>query len=68
MIFGESNDELIKRVTTPHRWFAWRPVTLENGRTAWLQYVMRYKLRWPLPDFRSVSPFWRYYEEDDTER
>jgi hypothetical protein len=41
MIWGEMVEARILRITTPHRWFAWRPVWLLDGRIAWLQYVER---------------------------
>lgn len=41
MIWGETDDAYSARLHTPHRWFAWRPVLLEDGRWAWLQTVER---------------------------
>lgn len=31
--------------TTPHEWFAWHPVRMEDGRLAWLTVVLR-QWRW----------------------
>jgi hypothetical protein len=36
MIFGKRYDQY---ATLSYCWFAWRPVHLENGCWAWLQYV-----------------------------
>ena len=48
MIFGITNEERqnsktekCRALTTWHRWFAWRPVTLRDGRVAWLEDIER---------------------------
>ncbi len=43
-----------------HRWFAWHPVTLENGNCAWLEMVER--KRWHLSELGIVTPvtMWVY--------
>lgn len=41
MIWGETDDAYSTRITTPHAWFAWHPVTLTDGRWAWLTTVQR---------------------------
>ena len=42
----------------PHRWFAWRPVNLDDGRTAWMERVVRHKTdvlgRWHYNDAAEV--------------
>jgi len=43
MIWGETHEQYQVRVTTKHRWFAWHPVWLKDGRGVWLQYVIRYR-------------------------
>lgn len=48
MIFGIINEERqnnrkdqIYQLLVWHDWFAWRPVTLRDGRVAWLENVER---------------------------
>lgn len=41
MVYGETNDEYLARKLRWHRWFAWRPVTLKDGRHVWLQVIER---------------------------
>lgn len=44
MEFGKTYTERKLRklgMYIPHRWFAWRPVQLDTGNFAWLQYVTR---------------------------
>jgi len=46
MIYGATRDErnrkkelAEKKQAVWHKWFAWYPVSLENGRRAWFQFV-----------------------------
>jgi len=36
-----STDEKKKRRSTPHRWFAWFPVRVDETTKVWLAFVMR---------------------------
>lgn len=36
MIFGSKNDP---QFNDPKRWFAWRPIWLDDGRVAWREWV-----------------------------
>ena len=40
MIWGKSPDDR-KILENWHNWFAWRPVRMEDGRWAWLQFIYR---------------------------
>jgi hypothetical protein len=40
----ESTQERDDRLSRPHRWFAWRPVRLDDsGKIAWLETIWRKK-------------------------
>lgn len=39
MILGVRGDG--GRAWLPHRWYAWHPVRLRDGRWAWLEVVLR---------------------------
>lgn len=41
MIWGQTTADRQHRERSWHRWFAWYPVVLQDGRTAWLQTVER---------------------------
>ena len=41
MVWGETNEELAVRVRLWRPWFAWHPITLPDGRKAWLCWVER---------------------------
>lgn len=49
MKFGKTHEEKLQELVDsvkPKTWFAWRPVTLEDGRTVWLEKVIRSKDIW----------------------
>jgi hypothetical protein len=46
MIWGTTWDQKTARETGGFRWFAWRPVFLEDGRMAWLETVHCWRDRW----------------------
>jgi hypothetical protein len=50
MIWGRSDAELRKW----HRWYAWHPVTLDDGRWAWLCWVER------AADYGGYGVSWNY--------
>ena len=48
MIYGKTKEEANKKRNTKyeklrrwHNWFAWYPVTIENGQRAWMETVER---------------------------
>jgi len=41
MIWGKTRKEFNDRRENWHKWFAWRPIILDDGRWAWLQFVQR---------------------------
>jgi len=41
MIFGKTDEQKF----VAHKWFAWHPVRLENGKWIWLEYVTKKPLR-----------------------
>lgn len=57
MIFGETTEQTVDRWTTPHVWFTWRPVVLEDGRVAWWENVLRRRTRYSKTD---CSRLWTY--------
>ncbi len=38
---GPTYEQKMEAKAQPHKWFAWRPVRLEDGRCAWLEIVER---------------------------
>ncbi len=42
MLFGLSDDQRKKLQETPKLTYLWFPRTLDDGRLAWLEWVMRY--------------------------
>lgn len=60
MIFGRKygTSGLPQREREWHRWFAWRPVRLRDGRVAWLSTVLRRRDEWIT--LRAVP--WAYVE------
>lgn len=59
MIFGETYEQYAYRMTTPHRWFTWRPVFLDDGRVVWLESVIRFRVRHPT-EATIFSAWWTY--------
>ena len=41
MIWGETDEQRHARRYTWHRWFAWRPVRVNDGRWVWRETVAR---------------------------
>ena len=41
MICGRPANEKWERLSQWHLWFAWRPVRLDDGRWAWLEWLDR---------------------------
>lgn len=46
MIWGETIEQYQARTWVWRPWFAWRPVGLPDGRTAWLESVERKRHRY----------------------
>ena len=44
-----------------HHWFAWHPVRLQTGQTAWLEHLAR---RIILPEYRMVYRPWAEHVRD----
>jgi hypothetical protein len=42
MIFGSATQQTQQADRTAHLWWAWFPVRLQDGRTAWLEPVCRW--------------------------
>ena len=42
MIWGKTTYEQLWEYRR-HKWFAWYPVTLDNGRWVWWEYIWRQK-------------------------
>ena len=51
MIWGKKTNEKLWMYRR-HRWFAWRPVRLEDGRWIWLEVVIREKESHPFDRWR----------------
>lgn len=44
MIWGKTNDDRVNtsvKAIVWHKWFAWHPVTLDNGQFCWLETIER---------------------------
>lgn len=54
-------DRILCRIT-PHPWFAWRPVKLDDGRWAWLSTVLAYYWYDPDSNWAGSDSCWRYIE------
>lgn len=57
MIFGMTTKQWNEKNLKGWPWFAWRPVTLHNGQTAWLQKVYCYWIA------HGGSGYWAYFEK-----
>lgn len=55
MLFGFSN-QMLEEAQRFHLYFAWLPVDLVDGRTAWLETVTR----WHYPGSSINDSGWRY--------
>lgn len=62
MIFGITRAEWNKKNLEGWPWFAWRPVTLHDGRIAWLQKVHRYYVTGGDVMCPSMG-YWAYFEK-----
>lgn len=66
MIFGKTKQQRYQMLTTKQLWFAWHPVRLRDGRTAWLERVHRYRLQYYGPNVDTgvhmISQHWSYEE------
>ncbi len=38
---GETYEEKLKRLATPHKWFAWYPVKIDDHDCRWMEFVER---------------------------
>lgn len=59
MIFGKTDEQKMEGLGKPRKWFAWRPVQLEDGRGAWLTTVWRIKDGVQIP-WRGLRTFYVY--------
>ena len=53
MIWGDTHlkhNDRIRKLNEWHRWFAWHPVQLTDGRWAWLCDLMRRGQYWHTPE------------------
>ena len=44
MIWGETTKEMLNRVFGKHKWFAYRPVKLKDGRWVWWQLIYKQEM------------------------
>jgi len=72
MIFGktykeeaEITDRWWKQYIQPHSWFAWYPVRLQDGRRAWLEYVVR---KWMPGEYGHDFPIYYLKKESSNDK